>query len=82
MPCHEGAKWDTIGVAGGKITKLPHYTSLLLVYLMENEMSFVHHVVKWLGCDYTIKDDKGLNEKIQKHPMLKPMSKLMQARWE
>jgi hypothetical protein len=40
----------------------------------------VHHAVERWGCDYTIKDDKGLNERSQGHPMLKPMFKLMQAR--
>jgi hypothetical protein len=42
---------------------------------MENEMPFVHHVVEWWGYNYIIKNDKGLNEGIQGHPLLKPMSK-------
>ncbi len=45
-------------------------------------MPFVHHAVKQWGCGYTIEDDKGLNEKIQGHPMLKPMFKLMQVGWK
>jgi hypothetical protein len=49
--------------------------SHVLAYPMENEMPFVRHVVEWWGCDYIIKNDKGLNEGIQGHPMLKPMSK-------
>jgi hypothetical protein len=74
-PCHKGAKWDTIGVARGANAKLPHYTSLALTYPMKNEMSFVHHVIKWWGCDYIIEDGKSLNERTRRHPMLKPMSK-------
>jgi hypothetical protein len=49
---------------------------------MENEMPLVHHVIERWGCNYTIEDDEGLNEKTQQHPMLKPMSKLMQTGWE
>jgi hypothetical protein len=37
-------------------------------------MSFVHHAIEWQGCGCTIKDDKGLNERTQRHPMLKPIS--------
>jgi hypothetical protein len=81
-PHHEGAKRNTIGVIGGTSAKLPHYTSLALAYLMENKMSFVHHTVERWGCGYIIKDDKCLNERTQGHPMLKPMSKLMEAGWE
>ncbi len=44
---------------------------------MENEMSFVQHALKQWGCNCTIKDDKGLNERTQGHPMMKPMSKLL-----
>ncbi len=55
---------------------------LVLIYPMENELLLVHHVVKQWGCNYTIKGNRTLNEKIRGHPMLKPMSKLMQVRWE
>jgi hypothetical protein len=34
----------------------------MLIYPMENKMSFVDHVVEWWGCDYTNEDGKGLNE--------------------
>jgi len=44
---------------------------------MENDMPFVHHVVKQWGCGRTIEDDKGLNERTQIHLIMKPMSKLM-----
>lgn len=54
---HEGAKWNTISV------KLPHYTILTLTYPMKKEMPFVHHVVKWWGWGYTIKDDKNFKWK-------------------
>jgi hypothetical protein len=43
---HEGAKQDTIGVARRTSAKLPHCTNLSQVYLMENEMSLVHHAIK------------------------------------
>jgi hypothetical protein len=71
------SKQDTVGVVGGASAKLPHCTSLALDYLMENEMPFVNHIVKWWGCSYTIENDKGLNGRTQGHPILKPMSKLM-----
>jgi hypothetical protein len=54
----------------------------VLVYPMENETPHVHHVIEWQGCDYTIKDDKSLNEKTQWHPKTKPKSKLVQVRWK
>jgi len=41
---------------------------------MENEMSFVHHTVKWYGCGYTIEDDENLNGRIQRPPMSNPSS--------
>jgi hypothetical protein len=75
LPHHKGAKQDTIGVAGRVNAKMPHYMSPVLAYLMENEMPFTHHVVERWGCSYTIKNDKGLNERTRRHPMLKPMSK-------
>jgi hypothetical protein len=53
-----------------------------LAYIMENKMSLVHHVVGQWRCGYTNKDDKGLSERTQRHPMLKPKSKLMQVEWE
>jgi hypothetical protein len=81
-PHHERIKQNTIWVTKGVNVRLPHYTGLVLVYPMENEMSFVHHTIKWWGYNYTIKDGKGLNERTQRHPMMKPMSKLMHARWE
>jgi hypothetical protein len=36
---------------------------LALAYPMENEMSLVHHTLKWWGCNYTNEDDKGLSER-------------------
>jgi hypothetical protein len=70
------------GVTRATSVKLPHCTGLELVYPMENKMSFIHHVIKWWGYYYIIKDDKSLNERTQKHLMMKPMSKLIQAWWE
>ncbi len=49
LPHHNEAKQDTIGVAIITNAKLPHYTNLMLIYPMQNEMSFVHHVVKVVG---------------------------------
>jgi hypothetical protein len=63
LPHHEGAKQNTIGVAKGTNAKLPHCTGHVLAYLMENEIPFVHHVVKWQGCRYTIENNKCLNER-------------------
>ncbi len=49
---------------------------------MENKTPFVHHIVEWQGCGYTVKDDKNLNEKTQRHPKMKPKSRLMRVGWE
>jgi hypothetical protein len=62
-PFYEGANKDTIGVAGRASAKLPHCTGLAVAYPMENEMSLVHHAIKWWGCSYIIEDDKNLNER-------------------
>jgi len=62
-PQHKKAKRNTIGVARRTIVKLPHYMGPVLTYPMENLMLFVHHAIKWWGCNYTIEDDKGLNER-------------------
>ncbi len=79
---HEEAKRNNIGVVGRANAELPHYTSHVLAYLMENEMSFIHHVVEWWGCGYTYEDDKSLGERTQWHLMLKPRSNLMLMEWE
>jgi hypothetical protein len=60
---HKKAKQDTIRVVGRASAKLPHYMGHALIYPMENEMSFVHHVIKRWECDYTNKDNKGLSER-------------------
>jgi hypothetical protein len=49
----------------------------VLDYAMENEIPFVHHVVKQWGCDCIIEDNKDLNERTQGHPMMKPIFKFM-----
>jgi hypothetical protein len=46
LPCHEGAKRNTIGVTKGANVKLPHHRGLALIYPMENEMPLVCHVVE------------------------------------
>jgi hypothetical protein len=46
LPRHEGAKQDTIGVIRGVNAKFPHHKGFALIYLMENETPFVHHVVE------------------------------------
>ncbi len=82
LPRHDGAKWNTIGVITKASAKLPHHRGLALVYTMENETPFIHHVVEWQGCDYTIEDDENLNERTKRDPKMKPKSKLMQAGWK
>jgi hypothetical protein len=62
-PHHKGAKQNTIGVARRTNAKLPHCMGLVLIYPMEDNMPFVHHVIERWGCDYTIENDKSLNEK-------------------
>ncbi len=47
---------------------------------MANEMPRVYHVIERWGCGYTNEDNKGLNERTQGHPMLKPNSKLMHVK--
>jgi len=76
-PRHYEAKWDTNGVVGGASAKLPHCIGHALIYPMENEMPFVHHVVEQWGFNYTNKNNKGLSERTWWHLMLKPKSKLM-----
>jgi hypothetical protein len=82
LPHHEGAKQNNIKVIRGTNAKLPHHRGLALTYPMENEMSLIHHIVERQGSDYTIEDNKSLNERTQGHPKMKPKSKLMQAGWE
>jgi hypothetical protein len=78
-PRHKEVKRNTIGVVGESNAKVPHCTStsLALIYLMENKIPFIHHVVEQWRCNYTDEDDKGLNERTQGYSMLKPKSKLM-----
>ncbi len=75
-PHHKGAKRDTIGMIRVS-AKLLHCMGHALAYLMENEMPLVHHAIERWGCNCIINDNKGLNERTQGHPMMKPMSKLM-----
>jgi hypothetical protein len=82
LPCHEGAKWDTIGVIKGINVRLPHHKGITVAYPMENKMPLVLHVIEWQGCGYTIENNKSLNERIWRHSKMKPKSKLMQAKWE
>jgi hypothetical protein len=72
----EGAKQDNIGVTKGANAKC-HIIRFVLVYLVENKMPLIHHVVKQYECDCTIKDDKSLNGRTQGHPMLKSKPRLM-----
>jgi hypothetical protein len=75
---HKGAKRNTIGVVAWRANaNLPHYMDLVLTYPMENKMPLVRHVVKRWRCGYKNEDDKGLSERTQEHPMLKPKSKFM-----
>jgi hypothetical protein len=77
LPHHKRVKRDTIGVIRRLSAKLPHHKGLALAYTMENETPLVRHVIKWQGCDYTIEDNKSLNEKTRKHLKTKPKSRLM-----
>jgi len=43
LPCHEGAKQNTIGVTRETNAKLSHHRGHVPTYPMENEMSFIHH---------------------------------------
>jgi len=83
MPCRPMMKkWNTIWVARRTSAKLPQSTNPMLVYWMENKMPLIHHVVEQQECGCIIKDDEDLNERTQRHPMMKPMSKLMEVGWE
>jgi hypothetical protein len=83
LPCHKGAKWNTIAVIRGTNAKLSHHKGLVLAYLMENEMPFLHHTIERLGCSCISKNNESLNEIIQGHPMTKHFKpRLMQARWK
>jgi hypothetical protein len=46
LPHHKRAKANTIGVIRRASVKLPHHKGIALTYLMENEMSFVCHVIE------------------------------------
>jgi len=80
--CHKGAKQNTIGVTRKTNAKRLHHRGLVLAYLMENKTIFVHHTIEWHGCNCIIEGNESLNERTQRHPMMKPRFKLMQTRWE
>jgi hypothetical protein len=80
-PRNKGGKWNTIGVARKASAKLPHCMGLMLTYPMENKMPLIHHAIEQWGCRYTNEDNKGLSERIQRHLMLRPKSKLMKVEW-
>jgi hypothetical protein len=63
LSCHEDRKRNTITIAGRISAKLPHCTNHVLTYLMENEMSLVHHIMEQWGYNYTNKDNKSLSER-------------------
>ncbi len=44
LPFHKGIKQDTIGDNKKKSAKQQHHKGFVLVYLVENEMPFVHHI--------------------------------------
>jgi hypothetical protein len=46
LPLHNGVEQDIIGVTKEENAKQPHHKGLMLAYLMENEMPFVHHAKK------------------------------------
>jgi hypothetical protein len=70
-------KQDTIGVTRRTNVKQPHDRCPLLTYIVENKMSFIRHIVEQQGCNCIVEDDKNLNGRTQKHPMLKPKPKFM-----
>jgi hypothetical protein len=45
-PTKKGQNETPLGVTRGTNPKLPHYKGVP-TYLMENEMSFIHHVIEW-----------------------------------
>jgi hypothetical protein len=45
----EGVKQNIIRVVKRTNAKLSHHKGLVLTYLMENKILFVHHVVKTIG---------------------------------
>jgi len=45
LPCHEGAKRNTIGVIKAN-AKQPHHKGHVPTYPMENEAPLVHHIEK------------------------------------
>jgi hypothetical protein len=77
LPHHEGAKQNNIRVIRGGNANLPHHKSFMLTYPMKNGTPLVHHVIKWQGCGYIIKDNESLNERTLRHPKMKSKSELM-----
>jgi hypothetical protein len=72
LPTLEEAKQTNIGVIKGINIKLSHHRGFVPTYLVKNEMSIIHHNVKWHGCDCIIKNDESLYVKTWGHLMLKP----------
>jgi hypothetical protein len=46
LPYNEGAKQNTIKVTRGASVSLPHHKGFALIYPMENETSFLPHVIE------------------------------------
>jgi hypothetical protein len=76
-PPLEGTKQDTIGETRKTNVKQPHHRCLLLIYLVENKMSFIHRIVERQGYNCIVEDDKNLNGRTQEHQMLKAKPKFM-----
>ncbi len=77
LPCHKRVKQNTIGITKEACAELPHHREHVPAYQIKNKMPLIHHTIKSYGCNYTIKDDKNLNERICGHPMMKPKCQLM-----
>jgi hypothetical protein len=61
---------------------LSNHIIKVLCYLVENEMSLVHHSEKRWGCGCIIEDNKNQNGRIQRYLMSKPKPMMMLAGWE
>jgi hypothetical protein len=59
----KGANQYTIKIPIKANVKLPHHKGHVPMYPVKNKMPFVHHVIKWWGCNYIVENNKSQDGK-------------------
>jgi hypothetical protein len=59
MASFKGANQYTIEITIGTNVKVSHHRGHVLIYLVKNKMPFIHHIIKWWGCNYTVEDEES-----------------------